>query len=121
MFGLFARAVVYARIRKNRIELRRIDTRQEISLNADQPFSHERTLLANFTNADRLMKQGLSQLKSFLPPVVVVHPLERLEGGLTQIEERAYQELAVGAGAGKAIVWTGHELNDAEVSEKAAA
>ena len=118
MFGIFKRAVVYARIRSNRIELRRIDTRQEIDLHADEPFSHERTLLANFTNADRLMKQGLAQLKSFLPPVVVVHPLERLEGGLTQIEERAYQELAVGAGAGKAVVWTGHELSDDEVAAK---
>ena len=121
MFGLLTRAIVYARIRNNRIELRRIDTRQEIVLDADEPFSHERTLLANFTNADRLMKKGLAQLRTFLTPVVVVHPLERLEGGLTEIEERAYQELAVGAGAARAIVWTGHELSDAEVAGKAAA
>lgn len=114
-----AGAIVYARIRNNRISLRRIDTGREVDLPAEQPFSHARMLLANFTNADALMKKGLGDLKGLTAPVVVVHPLETLEGGLTEIEERAFQELAVGAGAGRALVWVGAELSDAQVREKA--
>jgi len=120
MFGLSV-AIIYARIRENRISLRRIDTGQEIELVAEQPFSHPRALLANFGNADGLMRRGLKQLTSVVRPVVVVHPLEQIEGGLTQIEERAFQELATGAGARRVVLWTGRELNDAEVREKAKA
>jgi hypothetical protein len=114
-----AGAVVYARIRRNRISLRRIDTGKEVDLAAEQPFSHTRMLLGNFTSADALMKKGLADLKGVTAPVVVVHPLETLEGGLTEIEERALQELAMGAGAGRALVWVGAELSDAQVHEKA--
>lgn len=46
---------------------------------------------------------------------VVVHPLERIDGGLTQVEERLLQELAIGAGASRAIVWQGAPLSDGEV------
>ena len=116
---LLTGAVVYAQIRANRITLRRVDTGQQVELPLEQPFSHERALLANLTNAHASMKKGLSELGGFVPPAVVVHPLERLEGGLTEIEERAYHELAVGAGGAKAVVWAGPELSDEEVKAKA--
>ncbi len=48
----------------------------------------------------------------------VIHPLATLEGGLSQVEERLFQELARGAGASKVIVWVGAPLSDAEVLVK---
>jgi hypothetical protein len=49
---------------------------------------------------------------------ILVHPVERIDGGLTEIEERAFVELAIGAGASRARVWIGHALTDAQVPEK---
>ena len=47
-----------------------------------------------------------------------MHPLEKTEGGLTQIEVRALQELAAGAGAIEAHVWQGRELMDYELESR---
>ena len=112
-------AVVYAKVRRNAIHLRRIDTGQELDLRAEREFSHERTLLGNFVNAESLLKGGLKQMKTFVRPCLLIHPLENVQGGLTQIEERAYRELAIGAGAAKAVLWVGPELSDADVLAKA--
>ena len=78
-------------------------------------FKHPRTLLADFTVAEQTLKQFLKQL---LPhawlapsPVIVLHPQAVLEGGLTQIEIRAFVELGLGAGARKVFVWEGQELS----------
>lgn len=48
-------------------------------------------------------------------PEVIIQPRDILEGGITLIEERALQELALGAGARQAKVWVGHELTKDEV------
>jgi rod shape-determining protein MreB len=50
-------------------------------------------------------------------PVLVLHPRVDPEGGFTQIEIRALQELALAAGAAKVIVWKGRELLDQELLE----
>jgi rod shape-determining protein MreB len=47
-----------------------------------------------------------------------MHPLEMTEGGLSEIEKRILNELAIGAGAMKVVVWVGPELSDTEVREK---
>ena len=41
--------------------------------------------------------------------------MEMIDGGLSQVEERAFIELATGAGARKVVLWIGHELSDQEV------
>ena len=40
------------------------------------------------------------------------------EDGLSQVEERAFREVAVAAGASKVLVWTGPELVNSEVIAK---
>ena len=55
---------------------------------------------------------SLSKQKFLLiSPLIVIHPMEKLEGGLTQIEFRAFKELALGAGSREAVVYQGPELN----------
>lgn len=49
------------------------------------------------------------------PPLVVIQPLEMIEDGLSEVEERVLREVAASAGARKVVVWVGHELSDAEV------
>lgn len=37
-------------------------------------------------------------------PQILIHPMEQIEGGVTQVEYRVFVELALGAGAAKAGV-----------------
>mgnify|MGYP002725832636 CR=1 FL=1 len=83
-------------------------------------FEHPRTIISDFTVAEKTLQYFFSKLatNNFIRPVVVMHALEKTEGGLTQIEIRALQELAMGAGAREAHVWGGRELVDHEFENK---
>lgn len=86
------------------------------------PFDHPRCVLANFLLTERLLQFAVHSLYSsrwLLPsPVILIHPIERFEGGLTDLELRALRELAAGAGAREALVWQGRELHDTEVGDE---
>jgi rod shape-determining protein MreB and related proteins len=89
------------------------------SITVINPFAHPRTLISDFTIADQLLKtlirQALNKSLFTLAPVIVIHPLGSPAGGFTQVEYRAFLELAKGAGASKAFVWSGRPLTDQEV------
>lgn len=116
---------VYVQVYPNRFVLKRLEAgARPVTLEADEPFTTERLLVGQFSIAERLLRQGL---KAVFParwlspgPVVVVHPMEKVEGGLSEVEDRLFRELAAGAGAWKVVVWTGHELSGAEVKARAA-
>lgn len=82
-------------------------------------FKHPRTLLADFAVAERTLKYFIKKtVPGFTPsPVVIIHPLDMLEGGLTQIEIRAFAELCSMVGARKVYVWIGPELNNEELQQ----
>jgi len=87
------------------------------------PFKHPRALLSDFTVAGQVVKRFVQKASKaamggiFRPaPIIVLHPLVNPEGGFTQIEIRAMHELALGAGARKAIIWHGRELSNEELS-----
>ena len=42
--------------------------------------------------------------------MIILQPMEKLEGGLTQIEKRAFRELAFGAGAYDVYLYSGTPL-----------
>ena len=79
-------------------------------------------LIGDFTAAEHALKVSLKEIAKgrffSVPPHVVMQPLEKIEGGLSEIEERIIREVAIGAGASKAVVWVGPELNDSQVKEK---
>ncbi len=112
---------VYIRVRVNSFRVRHIERKKEIELVARKPFSHERMLVGNFVNAVDTLKEGMKRLferSLFQPsPFVVIQPLERTEGGLAEVEERALKEMALSIGARNVLVWVGAELADAEVIE----
>lgn len=78
------------------------------------PFSHPRLLLRNFVAAEKLLQHIFRELlgdKLLGPsPVVVLHPMQKTQGGLTEIEIRAFRELGLGAGARESLVYQGEEL-----------
>lgn len=84
-----------------------------------RPFAHPRSLVSDFTVADQLLKEFIRRMpgQSFirLAPVVVMHPQGEPEGGFTQVEIRAFHELAMSAGASRVKVWQGRDLTDQEL------
>lgn len=79
------------------------------------PFSHPRTIFSDFTVGEKLVRHGLltmfgSRFSGVSPALGIIHPLEKLEGGLTEIERRALKEMGLGAGFREVRVYTGPEL-----------
>ena len=78
------------------------------------PFSHPRALLNDFFVAEKLLQHAFHLLlgKKFISPtpLVVIQPMEKLEGGLTMIERKAFTEMALGAGAREVALHQGSEL-----------
>lgn len=78
------------------------------------PFSHPRCLLSNFYVAEKLLQHIIKNLhkKSIVnvSPKFIIHPMEKVEGGLTMVEKRAFRELGHGAGALEVVVYVGEKL-----------
>lgn len=78
------------------------------------PFSHPRLLIADFQKAEKILMHAVREVcaRKFLPPSprVVIQPMEKLEGGLTDIELRVFRELCIGAGAREVVVYVGSPL-----------
>ena len=75
------------------------------------PFAHSRSLVSDFTVAEQLIKVFVRRLlgRHLLTPSprIVIHLLGDPESGFTQVERRAFREMALGAGASSVVVWSG--------------
>jgi rod shape-determining protein MreB len=83
------------------------------------PFAHPRSLVSDFTVAEQLLKTFVRRVLRKSPfafsPKIIIHPLGSPAGGFTQVERRAFREMAMGAGASEVIVWIGRDLGDLEI------
>lgn len=73
-----------------------------ININIVNPFSHTRSFIGSYVLAEKIIQHGvLSIHKSKIRPAprIIMHQLEKTEGGLTDVEDRVLRELAVAAGA----------------------
>lgn len=122
LFSFFLTRPVYVRVRRNQFQIRNLESGFDATVVAQAPFSTTRLLIGQFVIAQNTLKEALKQVsKERLFPILphmVIHPLEMVEGGLSEIEERIFREVAMGAGASKVVVWLGHELTDTEVRKK---
>jgi hypothetical protein len=97
---------------------------RELHLKADPEFSSPRLLVADFVAAQELLQSAINQLlprqfmRFYWPPQLLIQPLERLEGGLSGVEERILLELGLGCGARKVRLHLGAELDNAGVLAK---
>ena len=122
MLTSFFDSAVYVRVKKNLFRVRSLKFEIEATFNSDQPFSTNRQLIGQFELAEKLLKRAVKEISKgsifARSPEVLIQPLELIEEGLSQVEERALKEVAIGAGASRVVVWVGHELSDSEVREK---
>jgi len=119
--GFLANAV-YVRVKKNQFRVRSLESAAEATFDAQPPFTTARLLIGQFQAAEKVLKRAVTEMTKSrifaVSPQVLIQPLEMLEGGLSEVEERVLKEVAIGAGASKVVVWVGRELSDAEVREK---
>jgi hypothetical protein len=107
---------LYVRLRRNGLTLRHIESGREFATGSDVVFSNSRILVANSTLATYVLKQGVRSILATpgITPVVVMHPLEMVEGGLSEVEEKSLVE--IGSEVARQVhVYTGPELSDWEV------
>ena len=113
---------LYVRVGRNQFRVKHIESGADTTVVATTPFTTTRLLIGQFGAAEEALKSALKQIATgrlFAPsPSVVMHPLEMVEGGLSEIEDRILREVAIGAGAGKAVVWVGRELGDSDVKDR---
>lgn len=123
MFGGRFSNTVYVKVYPNRIELKHIESGNGAVEVAREPFTTRRLLVGNFTSAIATMADGMRKMRKakwFEPkPIVIIQPMEKVELGLSEVEDRTFRDLAASSGARKVSVWVGHELSDSEVIAKA--
>lgn len=82
-------------------------------------FSHPRTLLGDFVLIERALQEAVRESCQggfFTPsPQIILHPQEKIEGGLTSVEIRALKEACAGSGARSVKIWIGRTLRDEEM------
>jgi rod shape-determining protein MreB len=83
------------------------------------PFSHPRLFVYEFEVLEKLFQHAfsvVSKSRVIAPaPIVVIHVVEKLEGGLTDIEKRVLLEAAFSAGAYDVKIWDGPELTNQQL------
>jgi len=110
---------LYIKVSENKFEAKNISTGGVWeSIFPEAPFTTRRLLVGTFSAAEPALTK---LVKSILPsgfiskrPQVVIHPVSLVEGGLSEVEERIFMELALGAGAFKVALHVGPELSDSE-------
>ncbi|AIU89891.1 YjaA family stress response protein [Pectobacterium odoriferum] len=115
--------ILYIQIRKNKMVVRNPETSQELS-DSSQVFSNSRLLVADFFRAEKVLQDLADKFIKrswfkFGQDVLIIHALEMNEGGLSQVEERILQEIAVAASprARLIVIESSQTLVDAELIE----
>lgn len=119
---LFDANYIYVKVFKNKFELNYLNKELSETIHATTPFSTERLLIGQFEVAEACLQKGIQKLLSnrlfATSPIVVIQPMEMIENGISQVEERVLREVAIGAGARKTFVWVGDELSNDKLHEK---
>jgi rod shape-determining protein MreB len=107
---------VYVRIWRNRLETRCIESGEVVTSASGEEFSTDRLLVGRFKVAEQRLRDAFGKVLPgrFIRPSVfaLMHPVEMVEGGLSEVEERVLLELAASAGARRYATHVGAELSD---------
>ena len=106
---------LYVQIRKDNICVRDIETKIEHRAAANGSFTTKRLLIGEFTRAEVTFKGALEQFDVSwfsAAPIMVVHPMEMVDDGISGIERRVLQELAAAVGARRVVIHVGATLDD---------
>ena len=112
--------ILYVKLMKNRIEVKHIQSGKVITKTAEKPFSNDRLIIANYENAETLLKSIIHELfikKTFdRPNYILLQPVDKDIVEITPVESRIYVDFAAFSGASKVKIYpTQESLTDEEV------
>ena len=88
---------IYIKVYTDRLEVRDLHTQEETSV--DSKFSHTRMLIGDFFPAIKAIQAALQHIEVKTTSLfckkrdVVIHPLEKIEDGLSKVEIRLFNEV----------------------------
>lgn len=89
-------------VKDGEIKARNLET-GETFVRRCEALDHPRTLMGDFVGVETCITKALNTLapKKFLSPgpVVYIHLLDKVEGGVTSVEARAFREATITGGA----------------------
>lgn len=106
---MFKRVPIYIKISTNQVEVTNLKTGKTLCEKSIEPFSTQRIVLAKFNPIDLLVRKIIKELtsnRSWPPPQlkVIIQQIEKVDGGLAEIEKRAMRDLAELAGASIVLI-----------------
>ena len=117
------RSTVYVRVLPNRFVVRHVESGRTATVDARETFTTKRLLVGEYGPAVDTLQRAFAEVKPGIAylsdPIAVMHPIAMVEGGLSGVEHRILYEIAEGAGARRATIWVGVELDDDAVRQKA--
>ena len=118
----FKTHTLYIRLLTNKVTIRSIEKDITIEREAVNPFSNQRMVLADFLNAEEFIRQIINEMynhKRYIPSFkVIIQPIEKIEGGISPVEERSFNDLAMHIGAKYVFIHRTKEiLDDSRVKE----
>ena len=114
MFKFFKPNIIYIRIFIDSIEIRDVNKEITIKRKSLNKFSTERLLIANFNVAHDFIREVLKEIEGnrrIKPSInAVVQPMEKKEGGLSQVELRAFYDIMEHNGANRVEIYEKDDL-----------
>lgn len=112
---------IYIKLYENRVIVRDVNTKVTIDRKSLEPFSNTRLLLADFTIAEKFLREILNEMygkRMFQKALaVLIQPMEKTEGGLSEVEKVSFNDLALHIG-GRYVKIEENKLNIDDVSVK---
>lgn len=110
---MFSQDSIYVQVFRSKFIVRNVDSGESTEIARDQSYASLRMLIADFTMAQHQLKEAVKSVRRGLrAPAILIHPMELIEGGVTQVEYRTFVELGLGAGASKSSVYIGAPLSN---------
>ena len=115
---MFSADTIYVQIFKSKFIIQNVDSGASAETLRNQKFASPRMIIADFTMAEHQLKEAVKNLRRGLrAPEMLIHPMELIEGGITQVEYRTFVELGLGAGASKVGVYSGAPLSPDQIKK----
>lgn len=106
MFNFKKRKTLYIRLYTNIVFIRDVESKKELKREATKPFSSSRLLFADYEQGEEFLIQTIKELFEGEPVSsfnIILQPMEKIEGGLSSVEKRAFIDSMQHIG-GKSII-----------------
>jgi rod shape-determining protein MreB len=109
--AMFFPDILYVQVFASRFLVSNVRSGRTVAVVRDPASVSPRMLIADFSVAQQQLKDTIRSVRRGIRrPEILIHPMERIEGGVTQVEHRVFAELGMGAGGAKVGVYCGPTL-----------